>query len=119
MKELSATNSPEAMRRFWSKAERSKDECWRWLGATDRDGYGCFSAGGQKMQAHRVSAVFAGLPLASGLFACHRCDNPPCINPAHLFVGTNRDNVDDQVAKGRQSATALGGHTFRQEFTNE
>lgn len=78
-------------------------ECWNWTGATFRDsGYGAINVGGQAMLAHRVSFLQHGLGNPGELFVCHRCDNRLCINPSHLFLGTNRDNVDDMLRKGRQ-----------------
>lgn len=74
------------------------DACWPWMGHRDSEGYGRY--GGQR--AHRIAARNAGMDI-SGKFVCHRCDNPPCCNPAHLFVGTALDNARDMVSKGRQS----------------
>lgn len=73
--------------------------CWVYSGFTDRRGYGRI---GGKM-AHRAAWERANGPIPEGMFVCHHCDRPPCINPAHLFVGTPQDNVDDKVRKGRQS----------------
>lgn len=57
---------------------------------------------GRQEAAHRAAYVIAVGPIAPGMDVLHRCDNPPCMNPRHLFIGTNRDNIDDKVAKGRQ-----------------
>lgn len=93
--------------RFWRKVEkRGADECWPWIGA--RDGaraYGRVYLGraGQVKGffAHRIAYEYSVGPIPCGLLICHKCDNPPCCNPSHLFVGTHRDNSSDKIAKGR------------------
>lgn len=90
-------------KRFWAKVDRSAgpDGCWIWNACLDSSGYGLFWAGPKPMQrAHRVSwaLVNGRLPDPCGL---HRCDNPPCVNPAHIFEGTKKDNVIDRDTKGR------------------
>lgn len=81
------------------------DECWEWNGPFYVDGYGDVSGhhrGIKRWKAHRLSYELAnGVELTSEQFVCHRCDNPACIRPTHLFVGTHRDNVADCIAKGR------------------
>lgn len=88
---------------FWRHVDkRGPDECWPWTGGRNAKGYGCFSIRGKRSVATRASLEIAtGKPVPDGMLACHTCDNPPCVNPAHLFVGTPRDNMQDQVAKGR------------------
>jgi hypothetical protein len=85
---------------------RGPDECWPWLGNTDPGGYGQLVLGGGAHKAHRVARVLANgaIPpsgIARSLSVCHSCDNRLCVNPAHLWVGTDRDNVQDMVRKGR------------------
>lgn len=88
--------------RFWSKV-LSGDGCWEWTASKDRKGYGKF---GPTKSAHRVSYELERGPIPSGLFVCHHCDNPSCVRPSHLFLGTVQDNVDDMISKGRQGIQA-------------
>lgn len=85
--------------RFWRFVAPMMDDrgCWEWTGQIGDTGY-------PKMgphYAHRLSWVMNNGMIPKGLFVCHHCDNPPCVNPKHLFLGTHRDNMQDMVAKGR------------------
>jgi hypothetical protein len=90
--------------RFWEKVDKSGD-CWVWTGATVRTGHGKIYAHGHPTAAHRLSYEWSYGPIPEGLCVCHRCDNPPCVRPDHLFLGTIADNNHDSIGKGR-SATA-------------
>lgn len=86
--------------RFWSKVNKT-DGCWLWIGATDRR-YGSFSWSGRRLaKAHRISWELAHGPIPDGMCVLHRCDVPLCVRPAHLFLGTQKDNLRDAFRKGR------------------
>jgi hypothetical protein len=84
--------------------------CWLWTGYRMPDGYGQIARpqNGGRERTHRYSWEIHNGPIPAGIHVLHRCDNPPCCNPAHLFLGTNVDNVADKVAKGRQSRLGTG-----------
>jgi hypothetical protein len=110
---MSAKNTPES---FWSRVQRrAPDECWEWTGARTSSGYGNLSWHGLHVQAHRVAYFLArgGIDLETGFrhagkaktyrrFVLHRCDNRPCCNPEHLFLGSMRTNQLDAYAKKRK-----------------
>lgn len=88
--------------RFWAKVDiRTFSECWPWLGYCTEKGYGKFSPQEQyPKRAHIVAYILAFGPIRDSLLVLHTCDNPPCCNPTHLFLGTNQDNMDDMQRKG-------------------
>ena len=88
--------------RFWAKVDATggPSACWPWLGALTK-GYGYLGRGNRSWYAHRFAWQQVIGPIPNGLLVCHRCDNPPCCNPVHLFLGTDADNVRDMIAKGR------------------
>lgn len=85
--------------RFWSKVDKS-GSCWLWKASCYPTGYGAF--GSEKVQrAHRVAWELTFGKIPDGLYVLHHCDNPPCVNPNHLWLGTQADNLADMVKKGR------------------
>jgi len=92
----------ELAERFWNKVDRS-GECWLWTAATHDFGYGWFRLPHKKEYAHRVAYELAYGPIANDLWVLHRCDNPPCVRPDHLFLGTHRDNMNDATQKRRMA----------------
>ena len=91
---------------FWSQVPgtQSPDHCWEWSGSRTLGGYGTLSFRRRRVYAHRLSVTLAGIDVPEGMVVMHSCDNPPCVNPAHLRVGTQEDNVRDKVEKGRHYA---------------
>lgn len=100
--------------RFWPKVDKrgpvvtpELGPCWMWIAACFWDGYGIFGVARTSLKAHRFSWQLAHGAIPQGLHCLHRCDNRRCVNPAHLFLGTNTDNIRDMVKKGRHRP---GGH---------
>lgn len=94
-------NTPD---NFWAQTAFRENGCREWIGKREKSGYGRVSWLGKKRLSHRVSMYLAGKlgDLDSDLFVLHHCDNPPCCNPDHLFLGSKKDNTQDAVRKGRQ-----------------
>lgn len=94
-----------ATERFWPKVDRTggPDDCWLWKARRLPSGYGMLRGDeGRDVYAHRFSwEIHSGQAIPDGWVICHKCDNPPCVNPAHLFLGTVLDNNRDCIAKGR------------------
>ena len=92
-------------RQFWNRIEKA-DGCWPWLGNLTPKGYGYFRWFGRQVYAHRFSyeAHIGPLPADPQIFVCHQCDNPRCVNPAHLFLGDHLANMQDKARKDRAGA---------------
>jgi hypothetical protein len=101
----------KTVERFWDKVEkREPDECWEWTACTDRDGYGRFSVNGKKCRAHRVAVRIDGRNPTEKVVR-HTCDNPSCVNPNHLKLGTQSQNIRDRDRRGRQAKGAQNGQS--------
>lgn len=97
--------TPKIIDRFWPQVHKTSG-CWEWRGMRDsRNRYGLFfvANGMTRISAHRFSWLIAGRSIPQGLYVCHHCDNTICVNPDHLFVGTQKDNMQDCVQKGRMA----------------
>jgi hypothetical protein len=95
------------LRNFWRKVDKNKsnifyngERCWEWIGDSI-NGYGRMGIGIRHEISHRISWVIANGDIPDNLFVLHHCDNPPCVNPSHLFLGTRSDNMKDKEIKGR------------------
>jgi hypothetical protein len=113
---------------FFSKLNmRGDNECWEWTGSRSAFGHGSFNMSGlSSSNSHRIMYKLTKGPIPTGMFVCHSCDNPPCCNPAHLWLGTPKDNMADCVSKGRFKATppplhmrARGEQSARSKLNNE
>jgi hypothetical protein len=96
-------------KRFWEKVDkRCQDDCWRWIGSINTRGYETIGAdGGRPLhRAHRVAFELAVGPIPQGLVVCHICDRRECVNPKHLFLGTQRETILDMIRKGRRHSSA-------------
>lgn len=98
----------EFSERFWQKVEKT-DTCWNWTGAKT-NGYGVIGTRRSTIEkAHRISYMMHKGDFQQNLCVCHTCDNPACVNPDHLFIGSHKDNAIDKIAKGRNRENPVRG----------
>lgn len=88
--------------RFWKYVDKS-GECWIWTGATFNEGDGAFGWNKKVWRAHRVAWILTHGEIPQGMLLCHHCDTPQCVRPAHMFLGTHYDNMEDMFQKGRDA----------------
>lgn len=101
--------------RFWTKVKKT-DNCWLWTGSIINSGYGRFCVYGHKI-AHRISWIIHNGEIPKGLWVLHHCDNPPCVNPKHLFLGNARDNTQDMLSKNR-NRVPIGEKAYGAKLTS-
>ena len=102
---------------FWDRVTKT-DSCWTWNGSKTSGGYGSVTYEGKFTVCHRVSWELTNGPIPNGLRVLHKCDNPPCVNPDHLFLGTQADNMRDAYRKGRVMIRR-GSDTIWSKLTEE
>lgn len=118
-----STSRSDFRSRFWANVEKT-DTCWLWRGTRSPKGYGdlMIKSNGkwQPRRAHRISWELHYGPIPTGMFCCHHCDTPGCVNPEHLFLGTPKDNTSDMIQKGRRvSAVPKGEANVNARLTDD
>ena len=111
---MTAVKQTQLRDRFWDRVDvRSDDECWEWQGARDKAGYGWTTVDGKTMQTHRRALELVNGSIPRGKLALHHCDNPPCVNPNHLYAGSSRANARDRDKRNRNGRARLNRVSVR------
>lgn len=97
----------------FNKKVIKKRGCWSWKGATAHFGYGSMNVNGKMDRAHRISWVLHNGPIPKGMLVLHKCDNPPCANPKHLYLGTQSDNIKDAYKRNRKSQEGVKNNSAK------
>jgi hypothetical protein len=97
--------------RFFARIKKSQNGCWEWSGVRWKNGYGRIMVNGKRRKAHRVSFLIHNGFLTKKQLVCHTCDNPCCVNPEHLFLGSVKDNSDDKISKMRHGIGSRNGRS--------
>lgn len=114
LKEIKKLNKEK---RFWAFVNQTND-CWIWISHLDRNGYGLIKWKHTNILAHRFSYELHNGEIPSGMFICHKCDNPSCVNPLHLYAGTAKTNAEDRTLRGRSDNRA-GENNTQAKLTKE
>lgn len=111
---------PSFLERFWSKVDLSNTSgCWNWTASTNHKGYGQINSGKKVLRAHRVSYEMTNGLIPKGLNVLHSCDNRKCVNPAHLRIGTSKENTNDMDSRGRRVNSPQPGENNAQAKLTE
>ncbi len=102
--------------KFEKRIKKSSSGCWVWVGNITPQGYGVFSSNKKGVSAHRAAWMFYRGSIPVGMLVCHKCDNPPCVNPDHLFLGSYKDNSFDMMKKNRQRNKDYCNPSHEKEF---
>jgi len=116
MKQMRLQQSGSLKDRFFARFVKLENGCWQWRAHTDKDGYGVLPGDSKNTRAHRLSYELHKGQIQDGFVICHHCDNPGCVNPDHLFIGTTKDNAQDALQKGR---AYVGEKNGRSKLTKE
>jgi hypothetical protein len=106
-------------KKLYSRIRIDANGCWNWLGSKTKEGYGTVAYRGRAKKATRMSWVMTYGEIPDDLLVCHKCDNPSCINPQHFFLGTDKDNTHDSIAKGRKPGFPVGQDRPQSKLNDE